>query len=93
MGSLEREPVIPIESRIAYLEGYLDALEKIRRVSHRKEQLPLEDLCFALQVSVKTLLVSGEVVDLPENLSRYPLVANLLKGAVSSEDTPNKQGP
>ena len=89
MGSLEREPTIPIESRTAYLEGYLDAVEKIRSVHKREKELREEDLYFALRISIKTLLLSGDVVALPKNLSCYPSLAKLLEQNAPT----NEQGP
>lgn len=72
MGSLEREPTRPIE-------GYLDAGERLRTVHERERERSVEDLCSALRVSVKTLLLSREIVVLPENLNCYPSLAKLIR--------------
>ena len=84
MGSLEREPRIPRESQPGYLEGYLDAIEKVRDVHERRGELSVEDVCMILRVSIKTLLRSEEVVVLPENLSSYPSLVRLLRERTTS---------
>jgi hypothetical protein len=78
MGNFQREPVMPPETHVGYVEGYLDALEKVRSFSQRNPDMPIADICFALEVSLRTTIVGGDGIVLPTDLSQFPSTARLL---------------
>jgi len=78
MGSFEQVPALPKETQIGYVEGYLDALARIKAIHTRQPEMSIEYLCFVLEVSMRTYLLSGDVVALPDDLSHFPTVAKLL---------------
>ena len=84
MGSLERGPVISREAQPGYLEGYLDALAKVVSIHKRKPELSVEDLCMMLTVSVKTIVLGGDIVLLPNDLRCSPSLLALLSQGSSS---------
>ncbi len=80
MGSFQREPVMPEETHVGYIEGYLDALEKVLDVQRRHSTMSLEDICSTLRMSMRTFVVAGEQVTLPQNLVSFPSTEQLLVG-------------
>ncbi len=85
MGNFQREPVMPQESHVGYVEGYLDALEKVQSFSERNPNLSIRDICFALKISMRTTITSGEGgIHIPDDLTRFPATAQLL--SVSRQD-------
>lgn len=79
MGNFQREPVMPQETHIGYVEGYLDALEKVLLFQQRNPNISIHDICFALKISMRTTIVSGEGgIHIPDDLTSFPSTAHLL---------------
>ena len=81
MGNFQREPVMPQEAHVGYVEGYLDALEKVQSFQERNPNMSVESICFALKISMRSTIVSGAGgIHLPEDLKSFPSTAQLLRG-------------
>ena len=81
MGSFQNEPVMPAETHIGYLEGYLDALEKVLDFHHRHPDMSIEDICFAMRISLRTTIVAEGMVSIPRDLTGFPATTRLLEGS------------
>jgi len=81
MGSFQNEPVMPAEAHIGYVEGYLDAIEKVLDSHNRHPDMSIQDICFALRISLRTTIVAGGIVDIPNDLTGFPSTARLLAGS------------
>lgn len=79
MGKFQREPAMPPETHVGYVEGYLDALEKIQSFHERHPNMSIEDICFALKISMRTTIVGGGGIHIPDDLTRFPSTAQLLR--------------
>jgi hypothetical protein len=80
VGNFQREPVMPQETHVGYVEGYLDALEKVLSSHERNPTLSIRDVCFALKISMRTTIVSGAGgIYIPDDLSSFPSTAQLLR--------------
>ncbi len=82
MGSFQNEPVMPLDTHVGYVEGYLDALEKVLDSHKRYPGLSVQDICFALRISMRTIIVAGGVVSIPDDLTSFPSTAHLLQETV-----------
>lgn len=78
MGNFQHEPIMPAETHVGYVEGYLDALEKVLDFQKRHPTMSTEDICLALRVSMRTFILAGRQVTLPENLTHFPSTQSLL---------------
>jgi len=80
VGNFQREPVMPQEAHIGYVEGYLDALEKVQSVHERNPTTSIGDICFALKISMRSTIVSGAGgIHVPADLTSFPSTAQLLR--------------
>ena len=80
MGNFQHEPVIPQEAHGGYVEGYLDALEKVQSFHERNPNTSIQDICFALKISMRSTIVSGAgSIHLPEDLTSFPSTEQLLR--------------
>ena len=79
MGNFQHEPVMPQETHVGYVEGYLDALEKVQSFHERNPKMSIRDICFVLKISLRTTRVAGEI-HIPDDLTRLPSTAQLLRG-------------
>lgn len=79
MGNFQNEPVMPQETHVGYVEGYLDALEKIQDFHQRHPGMSLRDICFAMKISMRTTIVAGGIISIPDDLTSFPAVAQLLQ--------------
>ena len=80
MGNFQREPVMPQEVHIGYVEGYLDALEKVQSFHERNPTTSIRDICFALKISMRSTIVSGAGgIHIPADLTSFPSTAQLLR--------------
>ena len=80
MGNFQREPVMPQEAHVGYVEGYLDALEKVQSFHERNPNMSNRDICFALKISLRTTIRSGlGGIHLPSDLTSFPSTAQLLR--------------
>ncbi len=80
MGNFQREPVMPQETHVGYVEGYLDALEKVQSFHERNPTTSIRDICFALKISMRTTIVSGAGgIHVPDDLTSFPSTAQLLR--------------
>jgi hypothetical protein len=79
VGNFQLELVMPQETHVGYVEGYLDALEKVQSFHERNPTMSLGDLCFALKISLRTTIVAG-AIHVPDDLSSFPSTAQLLRG-------------
>ncbi len=59
VGNFQHEPVMPQETHVGYVEGYLDALEKVQSFHERNLSMSVRDICFALKISMRTTMLSG----------------------------------
>ena len=81
VGNFQREPVMPQETHVGYVEGYLDALEKVQSFHERNPNTSIRDICFALKISMRTTIVSGAGgIHIPDDLTSFPSTAQLLRG-------------
>ena len=79
MGNFQHEPVMPQETQVGYVEGYLDALEKVQSFHERNPNMSLRDICFAMRISIRTTILAGEI-HVPADLTSFPSTAQLLQG-------------
>ena len=80
VGNFQHEPVMPQETHVGYVEGYLDALEKVQSFQERNPNLSVESICFALKISMRTTILSGlGGIHLPDDLTSFPSTAQLLR--------------
>ena len=81
MGNFQREPVMPQEAHVGYVEGYLDALEKVQSFHERNPNTSIGDICFALKISMRSTIVSGAGgIHLRDDLTSFPSTEQLLRG-------------
>ena len=81
MGNFQREPVMPKEAHVGYVEGYLDALEKVQSFHERNPTTSIRDICFALKISMRSTIISDAGgIHLPDDLTSFPSTAQLLQG-------------
>jgi hypothetical protein len=81
VGKFQHEPVMPQETHVGYVEGYLDALEKVQSFHERNSDMSIRDICFALKISMRTTIVSGASgIHIPEDVTSFPSIAQLLRG-------------
>jgi len=79
VGNFQREPVMPKEAPVGYVEGYLDALEKVQSFHERNLTTSIRDICFALKISMRSTIVSDAAgIHLPDDLTSFPSTAQLL---------------
>ena len=80
MGNFQHEPVMPQETHVGYVEGYLDALEKVQSFHERNPNMSIRDICFALKISLRTTILSGlGGMHLPDDVTSFPSTAQLLR--------------
>jgi hypothetical protein len=79
MGSFQREPVMPPEAHVGYVEGYLDVLEKVQSFYKRHPNMSIEDICLALKISMRTTIVGEGGIHVPDDLTCFPSTAQLLR--------------
>ena len=79
MGNFQNEPVMPQETHVGYVEGYLDALEMIQDFHERHPGMSLGDICFAMKTSMRATIVAGGMISIPEDVTSFPAVAQLLQ--------------
>jgi len=79
MGNFQNEPIMPQETHVGYVEGYLDALEKIQDFHERHPTMSIRDICFVLKTSMRTTIMAGGEISIPDDLTNFPSVAQLLK--------------
>jgi len=80
VGNFQREPVMPQETHVGYVEGYLDALEKVQSFHERSPNMSVQDICFALKISMRTTIVSGVGgIYILNDLTSFPSTAPLLR--------------
>jgi hypothetical protein len=82
MGNFQNEPVMPPETHVGYVEGYLDALEKVQDFHERHPTMSVRDICFVLKTSLRTTIVAGGGIHIPDDLTSFPSVAQLLQETV-----------
>ena len=82
MGNFQNEPVMPQETHVGYVEGYIDALEKVLDFHERHPSMSIQDICFAMKISMRTTIVAGEIISIPDDLTSFPSVAELLHKTV-----------
>ena len=82
MGNFQNEPVMPQETHVGYVEGYLDALEKIQDFHQRHPDMSLRDICFAMKTSMRTTIVAGGIISIPDDVTSFPAVAQPLQETV-----------
>jgi hypothetical protein len=75
LGNFQNEPVIFQETHVGYVEGYLDALEKVQEVHERHPNMSNRDICFVLKASI----VAGGGISIPDDVTCFPSVAQLLQ--------------
>lgn len=78
MGNFQHEPVMPAGTHIGYVEGYIDALEKVLDFQKRHPTMTTADICYALRISMRTFVLAGNQVTLPENLASFPSTEHLI---------------
>ena len=79
MGNFQREPAMPQETHVGYVEGYLDALEKVLSFHERDPSMSIQDIYLVLKISMRTTIVSGlGGIDIPDDLTNFPTTAHLL---------------
>src|SRR5260370_20487375 len=80
VGIFQHEPVMPQETHVGYVEGYLDALEKVQSFHERNPNMSVHDICFALKISMRTTIISGVGgIRLLDDLTSFPSTAQLLQ--------------
>src|SRR5437667_12668725 len=80
VGNFRHEPIMPQETHVGYVEGYLDALEKVQSFHERNPNMSLRDIFFALKISMRSTIVSGAGgIHLPDDLTSFPSTAQLLR--------------
>ena len=52
VGNFQHEPVMPPETHVGYVEGYLDVLEKVQSFYERNPNMSVQDICFALNMTL-----------------------------------------
>jgi hypothetical protein len=78
VGNFQNEPVMPQETHIGYVEGYLDALEKVQDFHERHPSMSVRDICFTMKISMRTTIVAGGIISIPNDVTSFPSVAELL---------------
>ncbi len=71
MGNFQNEPVIPQETHVGYVEGYLDALEKVQDFHERHPDMSIRDICFVMKISLRTTIVAGGIIRIPRLRQYY----------------------
>ncbi len=79
MGTFQNDPIMPQETHVGYVEGYLDALEKVQDFHERHPTMSIRDICFAMKISLQTTILAGGIIGIPDDLTSFPSVAQLLK--------------
>lgn len=80
VGKFQREPAMQQETHVGYVEGYLDALEKVQSFHERNPNMSVRDICFALKISMRTTIVSGEGgIHIPDDLTSFPSTVQPLR--------------
>jgi hypothetical protein len=79
MGNFQNEPIMPQETHVGYVEGYLDALEKVQDFHERHPSISIRDICFVLRTSMRTTIVAGGGISISDDLTSFPSVAQLLQ--------------
>jgi hypothetical protein len=70
---------MPQETHVGYVEGYLDALEKVQDVHERHPSMSVRDISFVLKTSMRTTIGAGGGNSIPDDLTCFPSVAQLLQ--------------
>ncbi len=83
MGNFQNEPVMPQETHVGYVEGYLDALEKVQDIHERHPSMSIQDICLVLKTSMRTTILAGGGIYIPDDVRGFPSVAQLLHETVS----------
>jgi hypothetical protein len=80
VGNFQHEPIMPQEAHIGYVEGFLDALEKVQSFYERNPNTSIRDICFTLKISMRTTIVSGASgIHIPDDVTSFPSTAQLLR--------------
>ena len=80
VGNFQREPVMPQEAHVGYVEGFLDALEKVQSSHERNPNTSIRDICLALKISMRTTIISGAGgINIPDDLTSFSSTAQLLR--------------
>ena len=79
MGNFQHEPVMLPQTHVGYVEGYLDALEKVQEFQKRHPMMSLRDICFAMKINLRTTILAGGMIRIPQDLTSFPSVAHLLQ--------------
>src|SRR2546430_7752559 len=82
VGNFQNDPVMPQETHVGYVEGYLDALEKVESFHKQHPHMSTKDICFALKTSIRTVIVAGGIISIPNDVTSFPAVAQLLQKTV-----------
>jgi len=80
VGHFQREPVMPQETHVGYVEGYLDALKRVQSSHERNPNMSVQEICFALKISMRTTILSGlGGIHLPDDVTNFPSTVLLLR--------------
>src|SRR5258706_10197444 len=82
VGKFQNDQVMPQDTHFGYVEGYLDALEKVESFHKQHPHMSTEDICFALKTSIRTVIVAGGIITIPDDVTSFPAVAQLLQKTV-----------
>jgi hypothetical protein len=82
LGNFQNEPIMPQETHVGYVEGYLDVLEKVQDFHKRHPIMSIRDICFMLKTSMRTTIVAGGGMSIPGDLTSFPSVTQLLQKTV-----------
>ena len=82
MGNFQNEPVMPQETHVGYVEGYIDALEKVLDLHEWHPSMSIRDICFAMKTSMRTTILAGGIISIPDDVTSFPAVAQLLQETV-----------
>ena len=59
-----------------------DALEKVQDFHERHPDMSIQDICFAMKISMRTTIVAGGMMSIPDDLTSFPSVTQLLRNTV-----------
>jgi hypothetical protein len=79
LGNFQNEPIMPQETHVGYVEGYLDVLKKVQDVHERHPSMSVRDICFVLKTSMRTTITAGGGISIPNDLRSFPSVVHLLQ--------------
>ncbi|SRR5258706_9416748 len=74
--------VMPQETHVGYIESYLDALKNVQNYHEWNPNMSIRDICFAMKISIWTTIVAGGIISIPDDLTSFPSVAQLLQKTV-----------